>query len=126
MNMGMNQGVYNNGMQDTGNQGFSNGMNNMEMEFMNAGMNNEMSEGRSSGLYRGLARGHRGNRSVSPRRGRGSNRGNVKDRLGFKSNISVDPSELTNVVDVNEEGQIVETLRTDWASSPIFRLTHPN
>merc|ERR1719483_406000 len=111
MNMGMNQGVYNNGMQDTGNQGFSNGMNNMEMEFMNAGMNNEMSEGRSSGLYRGLARGHRGNRSVSPRRGRGyssrghrgSNRGNVKDRLGFKSNISVDPSELTNVVDVNEE-----------------------
>merc|ERR1719350_2528049 len=109
MNMGMNQVMFDNGMQDMGNQRFNNGMNNMEM----GNMNNDMSDGRSSGMFKGLARDQgysRGNRSVSPRRargfsargGRGSNRGSVKDRLGFKSNISVDPSQLENVA-VNEE-----------------------
>merc|ERR1719422_1787926 len=108
--MNMNQGMFNNGMQDMGNQGFNNGMTNIgNMGNMDPRMNMNNSGGRSSGMYRDLARGQghsSGSKSLSPRRGkafsRGSTRGNVKDRLGFKSNISVDPTELNNV-DVNEE-----------------------
>merc|ERR550534_219862 len=107
MNQGMNQGMNRsmfNGMQDMGNQGFNNdnGMGNI------GNMNIDNSGGRSSGMFKGLARGQgfRRGRSISPRQGRpygrGANRGSVKERLGFKSNISVDPSQLDNV-DLNEE-----------------------
>ena len=105
MDMGMNQGMFN-GMQNAGNQGFNNGMGNMGN--MNVEFNKDNSGGRSSGMYKGLAKGqgYPKGRSISPRQGRpygrGANRGSVKDRLGFKSNISVDPSQLDNV-DVNEE-----------------------
>eukprot|EP00091_Calanus_sinicus_P010694 TRINITY_DN24677_c0_g1_i1.p1 TRINITY_DN24677_c0_g1~~TRINITY_DN24677_c0_g1_i1.p1 ORF type:complete len:116 (-),score=19.25 TRINITY_DN24677_c0_g1_i1:162-509(-) len=113
MDMGMNQGNMNMGInQDFYNEGLVCGMNNGEMGNMHPGVNNQTREGRSSGLYRGLVRGQgysRGNRSVSPRKmrgsargGRGVSRGNVKERLGFKSTISVDPTQLSNV-DVNEE-----------------------
>merc|ERR1712060_497603 len=75
---------------------------------MNVDFHKDNSGGRSSGMFKGLARGQgypRG-RSISPRQGRpygrGANRGSVKERLGFKSNISVDPSQLDNV-DLNEE-----------------------
>merc|ERR1711936_1262076 len=96
-----------------GNTGFMQGMQNGDMGPMNQGMNTSTRDGRSSGLYGSLARDQgyqRGNkamsprrgRGVSPRRGRGSIRGSVKERLGFKSNISVDPAEL-NIMDVNEE-----------------------
>ena len=108
MSMGMNQGNMNMGMnRDLYNEAFSCGMNNGEMGNMHPGTNNQIREGRSSGLYRGLVRGQgysRGNRSVSPRKrgGRGAGSGNVKERLGFKSTISVDPTELSNL-EVNEE-----------------------
>merc|ERR1711892_912542 len=103
-NMGMNQDMFNNGMGDMGHQGYIQDMNNGGMGTMNQGMDIDMREGRSSGLFGSIARGRgysRANRSTSPRRGRGfstrggqgASRGNVKERLGFKSNISVDPSE---------------------------------
>jgi len=96
-NMNMNNDMFNNGM---GNDGFMSNMN------MNNGMNNGMMEQRSSGMYQELAmeQAYSGRKkSFSPRRGRGRGvRGNVKERLGFKSNISVDPSKLSKV-EVNTE-----------------------
>jgi len=116
-NMNMNQQMFNNGVGDMANQGYIQDMHDGSMVGMNQGRERDMRDGRSSGLYGTLSRGNsRGNRTVSPRRGRGfaprggrgargsrgAGRGNVKERLGFKSNISVDPSELINL-DVNEE-----------------------
>ena len=96
-NTNMNNDMFNNGM---GNDGFMSNMN------MNNGMNNGMMEQRSSGMYQELAmeQAYSGRKkSFSPRRGRGRGvRGNVKERLGFKSNISVDPSKLSKV-EVNTE-----------------------
>merc|ERR1719350_1762120 len=91
MTVGMNQGNMNMGMnQDFYSEGFVCGMNNGEMGNRHPGVNNRTREGRSSGMYRGLVRDQgysRGNRSVSPRKlkgssrgGRGGNRGNVKER----------------------------------------------
>merc|ERR1711915_80289 len=96
-NINMNNDMFNNGM---GNDGFMSNMN------MNNGMNNGMMEQRSSGMYQELAmeQAYSGRKkSFSPRRGRGRGvRGHVKERLGFKSNISVDPSKLSKV-EVNTE-----------------------
>merc|ERR1711915_809785 len=97
-NTNMNNDMFNNGM---GNDGFMSNMN------MNNGMNNGMMEQRSSGMYQELAmeQAYSGRKkSFSPRRGRGRGvRGNVKERLGFKSNISVDPSKLSKVEHLEEE-----------------------
>merc|ERR1719334_430498 len=100
-NMGMNQGVLNIGMnQENMNMGMNQGnMNNMGgMSQMNMNMQESGQQGGYYGRMRGIQRFPRGSgrpmtsrlaggKGMSPRKGAG--RGNIKERLGFKSNIIV-------------------------------------
>ena len=88
----MNMSGMNMGMCNPGNMMMTQGMFLNPLEQQGGGSTREERPGRSK--FRGTTRGVRGvRRSV---------KGNVKERLGFKSTISVDPS-LLNEENINEE-----------------------